>query len=172
MKPAPDITAATWLLKRIQEVLRQQHPDIHVEDIFLKMGSEILAQCNTQIQVKLNVLERGLANRGGERLCIQLIRLQKEVVQVLAREEEERTVELRAVMEDVVDLLSTFLQRQLKTRTRELTSTTFGIGMRLKRISTGVVVVGGSRRRLAACPTIFTDDASEVQGTGGWNRFE
>jgi hypothetical protein len=79
-------------------------------------------------------------------------------------------VELRAVMENVVDLLSTFFKRQLKTRTRELTSTTFGIGMRLKSRSTGVVVVGGSRRRrLAACPTIYTADATEVQGTGGWN---
>ena len=63
-------------------------------------------------------------------------------------------VELRAVMEDVVDLLSTFLQRQLKTRTRELTSTTFGIGRRLKRMSTGMVEIGGRRRRLAACPNI------------------
>ena len=79
-------------------------------------------------------------------------------------------VELRAVMEKVVDLLSTFFKRQLKIRTRELTSTTFGIGMRLKSRSTGVVVVGGSRRRrLAACPTIYTADASEVEGTDGWN---
>jgi hypothetical protein len=79
-------------------------------------------------------------------------------------------VELRAVMEDVVDLLSTFLQRQFKMRTRELTSTTFGIGRRLKRMSTGMVEVGGRRRRLAACPmTIYKDDATQVEGTGGWN---
>jgi hypothetical protein len=78
-------------------------------------------------------------------------------------------VELRAVMEDVVDLLSTFLQRQFKLRTRELTSTTFGIGMRLKRMSTGMVEVGGRRRRLAACPAIYTADATELQATDGWN---
>ena len=174
-KPAADITAAARLLKRIQQdVLRRQHPNIlvkPVEEIFLKAtGSEILAQCNTQVKVKLNVVEGGAANRGGERLCIQLIRLQKEVVQVLAREEVERMVELRAVMEDVVDLLSTFLQRQFKLRTRELTSTTFGIGRRLKRMSTGMVEIGGRRRRLAACPTtIYKDVTSQVEATGGWN---
>ena len=32
-----------------------------------------------------------------------------------------------------------------------------------------LVEVGGRRRRLAACPTIYTADATEVQGTGGWN---
>jgi len=32
-----------------------------------------------------------------------------------------------------------------------------------------LVEVGGRRRRLAACPTIYTADASEVQATGGWN---
>ena len=45
------------------------------------------------------------------------------------------------------------------------------LGMKLKRRGRrGVVVVGGSRRRLlAACPTIYTADASEVEGTDGWN---
>ena len=37
-------------------------------------------------------------------------------------------------------------------------------------MSTGMVEIGGRRRRLAACPTtIYKDDATQVGGTGGWN---
>ena len=44
------------------------------------------------------------------------------------------------------------------------------LGMKLKRRRRrGAVVSGVRRRRLDACPTIYTADDDRLKGTGGWN---
>jgi len=190
---AVDINSAVdSLLQQLQEALRLV-PNVHsaepAEKIFLAaMRNDILAQwCRTRSTMSHQVQSKVIGGEGskststassgsnsGKLLCEQLIQLQKEVLQVLAKDKvsKDETVvkQVHVVMEKVVEVLNTYFSQNpiMKMRRNELTMP--ALGRRLKRKGSGVVVASGSRgRRLAACPTIYTAEAAEVQGTGGWN---
>ena len=178
--------AVGLLLQQLQVALLLS-PNVHhsksVENIFL--AANVLAQCRTtitsrekshQVQSKLNVVEgpksataASSSSSGGELLCRQLIQLQKEVVQVMAREQvskEERVVKVRVVMKKVAEVLNTYVvQNPLAMRNNELTMP--ALGMKLKGGGRRGVVVGGVRRRLLpACPTIYTYTYEPATGAG------
>ena len=176
-------SAADSLLQQLQEALRL-YANVHskpVEKIFLE--AMVLYHNRTvlshQIQSKLIDVEgskstttSSSSSSSGELLWHQLTQLQKEVLQVMARgkaSKEETLVKVRVVMKKVIEVLHKYYFVQNPT-SNELTSMPDALGMKLKRKGRGVVVVsGGRRRRLAACPPMYTADATEVQGTGGWN---
>jgi hypothetical protein len=157
--------------------------------IFLRaMGNDILAQCRrrttryytpynflNQVQLigveglKSTTTASSSSSSGGDLLCTQLIQLQKEVVQVLAREKLSKEERVLVVMKKVVEVLNTyFVQNPIEKRSNELTMPALGIRLK-RRGRRGVVVSGVRRRLLAACPTIYTADHDNLKDTDGWN---
>jgi hypothetical protein len=175
-------SAADSLLQQLQEALRL-YPNVHskpVEKIFLE--AMVLYHNRTvlshQIQSKLIDVEgskstttSSSSSSSGELLWHQLTQLQKEVLQVMARgkaSKEETLVKVRVVMKKVIEVLNKYFVQN--PTSNELTSMPDALGMKLKRKGRGVVVVsGGRRRRLAACPTINTADHDSLKDTDGWN---
>ena len=94
----------------------------------------------------------------------------------MAREKlskEERVVKVRVVMKKVVGVLNTYFSQNpvRKRRRNELTMPALGMRLKRRRGRRGAVVSGVRRRRLAACPTIYTADDDSLKDTDGWNEW-